>query len=693
MSKLTNSITKYRKTIIIFFLVATVLCGILSTLVSVNYDLKDYLPKDAKSTQALDIMTSEFSGELPNARVMINNVTAREALEYKEKLAAVPGVSLVTWLDDAVGAETLGAVPLEYLDQTIVKNYYMDGSALFSIAIENGKESSTISAIRTLIGNGGNAVSGDAVNTAAAQEMSSSEVTKAMLILVPIIILILVLSSTSWIEPVLFLLSIGVAVTINMGTNLIFGQVSFISNAISPILQMAVSLDYAIFLMHSFNDLRQRHEPQEAMKRAIKKSFAAVAASAATTVIGFAALAFMRFGIGFDLAMNLVKGVTLSFISVMVFLPALTLVGYKLIDKTKHKPFFFDLKGAGKVLMKISTPILILAVLVAVPCYLAQSKVNFKYGMSEIANVSRVAVDNNAINEKFGTENQLVLLVEKGDAGTEKQLCDELSDVPHVTTVLSYVNAVSSEIPPEYLSADIASQFYSQHYARIVLYTDMAEEGDETFAVVNQVNEITEKYYDTFYLTGQSAVLHDIKTIVSTDTVVVNLIAIIGIFLVLLITFKSVSIPFLLLFTIETAIWINLSFAYFGGQSFNFIGYLVVSTVQLGATVDYAILMTDRYLHNRKTMEKKEAMKTALGSNLPAVLTSAAILSISGFILALTSTNPIISELGTLLGRGTLLSFFMVICVLPELLVLFDKIIQKTTLKSKEKKTLGEPQL
>jgi len=198
------------------------------------------------------------------------------------------------------------------------------------------------------------------------------------------------------------------------------------------------------------------------------------------------------------------------------------------------------------------------------------------------------------------------------------------------------------------------------------------------------VSDASAKYYDTYYLTGQSAVLNDIKTVVTTDTTVVNLIAIIGIFLVLLITFKSITIPFLLLFTIETAIWINLSFAYFGGQSFNFIGYLVVSTVQLGATVDYAILMTDRYLHNRKTLPKKEAMKTTLGSNLPAVLTSAAILSTAGFTLAMTSTNPIVCELGTLLGRGTLLSFFMVICVLPELLVLFDKLIQKTTLKSKQ---------
>lgn len=686
MGKLTNSITKHKKLIISFFVIATVVCAFLSTLVHVNYDLKDYLPKDAKSTQALEIMTSEFSGELPNARVMINRVTVREALEYKRQLVQIQGVASVSWLDDAVGVETLGSVPLEFLDQSIVESYYLDGSALFSIAIENGKEQSTVNAIRALIGDGGNAVSGDAVNTAAAQEMSSSEVLKAMAILVPIIILILVLSSTSWIEPVLFLLSIGVAVVINMGSNLIFGEVSFISNAISPILQMAVSLDYAIFLMHSFNDLRQRYEPQEAMQRAIKKSFGAVSASAATTVIGFAALAFMRFGIGFDLALNLVKGVMLSFVSVMVFLPALTLISYKLIDKTKHKPFFFDLKNSGNVLMKISTPILILAVLVAVPCFLAQSRVSFKYGMSEIANVSRVAVDNTAINDKFGTENQLVLLVEKSDAGTEKQICDELADVAHVKTVLSYVTAVSSEIPPEYLSGDIANRFYSQHYARIILYTDMSEESEETFATVKQVNDIAEKYYDNFYLTGQSAVLYDIKNVVSTDTTVVNLVAIIGIFVVLLITFKSISIPFLLLFTIETAIWINLSFAYFGGQSFNFIGYLVISTVQLGATVDYAILMTDRYLHNRKTLPKKEAMKITLGSNLPAVLTSAAILSTAGFILAVTSTNPIISELGTLLGRGTLLSFFMVICVLPELLVLFDKIIQKTTLKPKEKR-------
>ncbi|HOP12127.1 MAG TPA: MMPL family transporter [Oscillospiraceae bacterium] len=688
MSKFTNSITKYKKSIITLFILITAACGILTGLVTVNYDLKDYLPKDAKSTQALNIMTEEFSDDLPNARVMIDNLTVREALDYKEKLAAVDGVSSVTWLEDAVGIETLGSVPLEYLDQNIVKNYYLDGSALFSVAIENGKEESTVKALRALIEDSAlqYAISGDAVNTASAQAMSSSEVLKAMAILVPVIISILIISTTSWLEPVLFLLSIGVAVVINMGTNLIFGQVSFISNAVSPILQMAVSLDYAIFLMHSFNDLRQEYEPHEAMKRAIKKSASAISASAATTIIGFAALAFMRFGIGFDMAFTLVKGVILSFVSVMIFLPALTLVSYKLMDKTKHRAFFFNLEGVGKVLMKINTPILILAVLVAVPCFLAQSNVNFKYGMSELSDVSVVAMDNRAIDEKFGSDNQLVLLVSKGDAGSEKELCESLSNVPHVTSVVSYTTSVGSEIPPEYLSDDVSSMFYSEHYARIILYTDTTEEGDEAFATVQTVADVAAQYYDTYYLTGQSAVLYDIKTVVSTDTTIVNLIAIIGIFLVLLITFRSLTIPLLLVFTIETAIWINLSFAYFAGQSFNFIGYLVISTVQLGATVDYAILMTDRYLHKRKTLPKKEAMKAALGNKVPAVLTSAAILSTAGFILAMTSTNPIVSELGTLLGRGTLLSFFMVICVLPELLILFDKIIQKTTLKLKEKR-------
>jgi predicted RND superfamily exporter protein len=273
----------------------------------------------------------------------------------------------------------------------------------------------------------------------------------------------------------------------------------------------------------------------------------------------------------------------------------------------------------------------------------------------------------------------------KNDAGREAALCADLQDVKNVTAVVSYVTEVGAEIPPQYLSSDITKQFYAGNYARIILYTDMQDEGPESFATVRTVLNTAGAYYGEYWLAGQSATLCDMRNVVSTDTIVVNLAAIVGIFLILLFTFRSPILPFLLVFTIESAIWLNLSFAYFAGRSFNFIGYLVISTVQLGATVDYAILLTDRFLQNRELLPKKEAMQKTVGDNIEAVLISAAIMSTAGFILAATSSNAIISQLGTLLGRGTALSFFMVAFILPALLMLFDGAIRKTRFRFKKR--------
>ncbi len=681
MNRLSDAVIKHRKFVLILFLTLAVISVPLFMMVTINYDLVDYLPDDAQSTTGIEIMMDEFGGELPNARILLNNVTINEALDAMDRISAVDGVADVSWLDDVVGRGTLKTTPIEFLDSSIVENYYKDGCALISVTVESGKEKTTVKALLELIGED-NAMTGDAVNTAGTQDMSVVEVLRATAILIPVIILILILTTTSWLEPILFLSAIGVAVLINMGTNIFLGEISFITQTVSPILQLAVSLDYAIFLLHSFYDYRKEHDAETAMKLAMKQAVTSISASAATTVFGFFALIFMRFGIGADLGLNLVKGVLISFISVMIFLPALALMSYKWIDKMQHKKLIPDLKNSGKWLMKISTPFLIAAVLIAVPCYLAQSKIEFMYGMDEVAKAPRVERDSQMINEKFGNDNVLVLLVPKGDAGTELELCDDLKTVPHVKTVVSYVTSVGSAIPPQYLDQQITDQFYSQNYSRIILYTDMPTEGEESFATVRTVLDTADHYYDTFYTTGQSATLYDMKSVVSVDTRVVNLIAIISIFLVLLITYKSISVPFLLVFTIESAIWLNLSFAYFSDMSFSFIGYLIISTVQLGSTVDYAILLSDRYLGNRKELPKKEAMKKAIGDNILAILTSGTILATAGFTLALTSSNKIISELGTLLGRGTLLSMLMVACVLPSLLVLFDGIIKKTTLQN-----------
>ena len=337
------------------------------------------------------------------------------------KLSNIDGVTSVSWLDDMVGLDTLKSMPIEFIDETIVENYYKENSALLTLSIENGKEQSTVAKIYDLIGEN-NAASGQAVSLAEVQNMSVSEVSNAMMILLPIVILILILTTSSWIEPLLFIASIGIAIAVNMGTNIIFGEISFISNTVSPILQLAVSLDYAIFLLHSFNKHRQSEEPNNAMLLAMKDSIPTVAASAATTVIGFAALVFMRFGIGSDLGVNLLKGVIFSFISVMVFMPALTLLLYKAIDGTRHRKLMPAFKSSGSFIMKIRIPFLILALVIAIPTFLAQSKTEFLYGMGNMTDTTRVGDDTKAIDDKFGKENPLILLVPKENAAGRSAL-------------------------------------------------------------------------------------------------------------------------------------------------------------------------------------------------------------------------------------------------------------------------------
>ncbi len=646
---------------------------------SVNYNMVDYLPDDAGSTKAMEIMEEEFTATVPNTRVMISDVTVQEALSFKEELTAIDGVSEVIWLDDVVDLKT----PLEMADRDTVESYYKDRNALFSIAVTSGEEVAITDEIYELIGEEG-AIAGEAINTASSQKMAGTESMYAAILLVPLIIFILVISTTSWIEPLFFLTAIGVSVLINLGTNIFIGEVSFVTQSVAPILQLAVSLDYAVFLLHSFSDYRKKtNSPEEAMQLAMKKSFPAITASAATTFFGFIALTFMEFQIGSDLGLNLVKGIILSFISVMVFLPALTLYFYKWMDKTQHKSFVPSFAGTGKLMMKLRFPSLLLVLIIIVPAFLAQSNTTFTYGLGEQPETTRAGSDFIVIKEAFGEATPIVLLVPKGDTAKEAELVEDLEQLDYVTSVIAYVNNVGAVIPPEYLEETITSEFYSENYSRIIINTNQATEGDIPFSIVSNVEEIADNYYgDEAFSLGESVTLYDIKNTVATDNIVVNILTVVSIAIVLLVTFKSISIPVVLLLTIQSAVWINLSIPYFSNSSLVFVGYLIISTVQLAATVDYAILLTEAYNEHRKEMPAMKAIKKTLDEKTFSISISAAILSSVGFILWATSSNPIVSSIGLLLGRGALLAFIMVVLLLPAMLVVFDKVIKKTTMKS-----------
>lgn len=676
MDKFAFFVTGHRKLIVLIFLMSTLLSALLLPFLQINYDMKDYLPEDSESTIALELMNNEFSSSIPNARLMVDAETFAEAVELKEKIKNVVGVTSVTWLDDVTDI----TVPAELIDESLLSQYYKDGKAVFSLTIAVNQESEAVDALYALVADG--ALTGDAVNTAVLRGQLIREVLGAAAILVPLIIVLLLLTTSYWLAPFLVLASIGIVVLINVGSNAITGEVSFITQAVSPILQLAVSLDYAIFLLNSFERHRlTQSDTRLAMCAAIRDSFASVAASAITTLFGFVALVFMNFQIGSDLGLNLVKGVVLSYVAVVIFLPALTLSCIKLLDRSRHKRVLPEFKNLGKRLFKIRIPALVVLLLLVVPCFLGQSRTDFIYGNGEPDADSRYGIDTAAVNEMFGEQTTVVLLVPRGNPGAENRLVQELSTIENVSSIVSYQSTVGM-IPQEFLDSSITSNFYSDNFARIIVYTSTSSEGDEAFAVVSAIRAAAGKYYDESYTCGQSANLYDIKNVVEDDTPVVNGIAIIFIAITLLLTFRSLTLPVVLLFVIESAIWINLAVPYFTDTPLVYLGYLVINTVQLGATIDYAILLTDGYRVNRKTMLKKDAVISTMTTNFVSILTSGLILSAAGFCLYFTSSMEVVSVLGLLLARGTLLSMTLVLLALPALLTIFDPLTERLTFKA-----------
>ena len=681
MTRFYRRIVNHQKLIIAVFLILFVICACCKQFIAVNYDMNDYLPPESASTQALDLMEREYEGGIPNARVMIQNVSVPQALEYKEKLLVVDGVTDVTWLDDAASV----TVPLETLDTDTVETYYKDGNALFSVTIDDEKRIEAVNAIREIIGDD-NAMTGSAVTTAVATTSTVNEVRTIAVIGVAFALLMLILTTTSFAEAFLVLAGLGVAVIINSGSNLIFGEISFVTNAAGNILQLAVSLDYSVFLLHRFAECRQTTaDPKKAMVQALTMSTTSILSSGLTTVIGFLALCLMQFQIGPDLGLALAKGVAISLITVFTFMPALILRTYKLIDKTMHRSFMPNFKGFGRFVCHIMMPLVIVFAILIVPSYLASNANSFYYGASHIfGSDTQLGSDTEKIEDAFGKRDTYVLMVPKNSTATQTELSEALHAIPQIKSILSYVDTVGETIPEQYLDSGTLSKLNSENYTRMVLTIDTAYEGDETFDLVKTIRNTAEDYYPgEWYLAGEGVSTYDLMNTVTADMVNVNLVAIGAVFLVLLVTMRSLVLPIILVLSIETAVWLNLAIPYFSGQSIFYIVYLIISSIQLGATVDYAILLTERYKEMRQTYTKRKAVVQTISAVSVSILTSASVLTVVGFLLGIISTHGLLSQLGYVLGKGTLCSLAIVLFVLPGLLSMFDRLIIKPK-KSKE---------
>lgn len=673
MKNIYNLITTHRKTVITVFLVLSVVCLILKSFVAVNYDMTDYLPEGSHSTVSINVMQEEFDGGIPNARVMLKNVTIPEALEYKEKIENVTGVTDVTWLDDATDIN----VPLSTIDTDTVNSYYKDNTALYTVTIDKDKRISAVNDIRKIIGDE-NAMSGSAVSTAAATTNTVSEIQKITVIAVIFVLLVLTLTTRYWLEPLIILAGLGIAIAINSGSNIIFGEISFVTNAAGSILQLAVSLDYSVFLIHRFEESRSNNSNvQDAMVDALCKSTSSILSSGLTTVIGFLALILMQFKIGPDMGLALAKGVAISLITVFVFMPAFILSVLKILDKTKHKSFLPSFKGFGKLVYRIAIPMICIFTILILPAFLASNANDYYYGASKIfSENTKPGADAADIEKVYGESDTYVLLVPNGDLAKETSMSNKLNNLPEVSNIISYVDTVGAEIPMEYLDDDTLSQLISDNYSRMVLSVNAAYEGEQTFRLVEKVRSIAQEYYpDSYYLAGEGVSSYDLMKTVTSDMTKVNFVAIAAVFIVLLLTLKSVSLPIILVLSIETAIWINLSVPYFMSSKIFYIAYLIISSIQLGATVDYAILMTDRYKENRLTLSKKEAVIETISNVFVSILTSGSALTVVGLLLGYISSNQLLAQLGIFIGRGAICSLIIVLFVLPGLLYIFDKLI------------------
>lgn len=676
MKRFYEKIVQCKKSLVVLFTLSALLCLWVGQRVAVNYDIADYLPSHSPSSRALEVMEEEFEGGIPNARVMISNVTIAEALEYKEKLARVEGVEAVTWLDDAVNI----LQPLATLDQEQVQTYYQDNTALFTVTIKEDMRIEAVQNLRELIGED-QAMSGSAVSTAISTTATVSEVQLISVFAVLFVLVVLVLTTTSWVEPIIVLVGLGVAIAINKGTNLMFGEISFVTNAAGSILQLAVSLDYSVFLLHRFEECRQTNsDVKSAMVEALGKSTLSILSSGLTTVIGFLALVLMQFRLGPDLGLALAKGVAISLIIVFTFMPALILLVYRQIDRTKHRPFVPKLQSLGKWVSRLSMPLVILFALVIVPSYLASNANDYYYGASHIFNeTTQLGADTLAIEKRFGQNDTYVLLLPQGDLATETKLSQALNELPQVKSIISYVDLAGAEIPLSYLDETTRAKLMSENYSRMVLSVNVPYEGEETFSVVETIRHIANQYYpDDYYLAGEGVSTYDLMKTISTDMTKVNLVAILAVFIVLVFSLKSVLLPIFLVLSIETAIWLNLTIPYFSDTPIFYIAYLIISSIQLGATVDYAILMTDRYRENRMQGSKKEAVIQTIMDVTVSILTSGSTLTVVGLLMGYISSNQLLGQLGLFIGRGAIFSLIIVLFVLPGILYLFDHFIIKS---------------
>ena len=688
-------VVKYRKLILFLavILIIPALIGMFST--KVNYDMLNYLPDSMETVIGQEKLMEEFH---KGAFSMI----ITEGLSNSTEANLETELSQVEHVDTVLGLGTIenAGLPAELLPDNIYDTFHKGNESLIAVFFDTSSSAeetiNAIKQIRRIVDNKAY-VSGMSAFTTDLRELSGNEELFYIIIAVALALVVMLLLLDNWLAPILFLVSIGIMILYNLGTNIFLGEISYITKALSAILQLAVTMDYSIFLWHSYREhLTNHNNPNHAMERAIKATLSSVFGSSATTVAGFIALCFMTFTLGVDLGIVMAKGVILGVIGSVTVLPALILAFDKPLHKLDHKPILPDFTHLSNKIVKFF-PILIVIFIAIIPPFLygyQKTNENVYYTISDsLPSDMPFAIANQKLSENFGLQNVHMILSD-AHLSTDSALAmtNELKNIAGVKSVLNLESIIGNQVPTEILPAEILNILKSENYELTLVISEYRTATPEIAKQINDINQIIKSHDASALLVGESSLTQDMINLTSVDFQVVNTISIIAIFIIIAIVTKSISLPFILIAVIESAIFVNLGLCHFTGTQLSFITPICISTIQLGATVDYAILMTTRYNRERLSgKDKRKAAKISIKTSLPSIIVSGTVLFAATIGVAIYSQADMISSMCMLMARGAIISIFIVPTFLPSLLILADPLIIRTTIGMK-KLTKGDNQ-
>ena len=698
MQKFGRGVVKLRVPILIVSILLLIpsIFGFLST--RINYDILSYLPSDIETMKGQDIMLDEF-GKGGFSLVMLDGMEDKDVEKVKEKIEKVDHVCDVLWYDTLADV----SLPKEVLPDDIYDFFNTDNSTMMAVFFDEATSADgSLEAVKEIRSIAGEQcfVSGMSSVVEDIKDLTMQEAPMYVVIAVILTSIILALTMDSFLIPLFFMLSVGMAIIYNMGMNFIQGEISFITEALAAVLQLAVTIDYSIFLWHSYKEEKEKHpgDNKEAMAVAIGKTITSVVSGSITTVAGFLALCFMSYELGMDMGIVMAKGVVIGVICCITVLPSMILVFDKALEKTMHKDLVPSLEKPSKFIIKHHAAFIVLFIVVLIPAVYGQINTNVYYNLTDtLPKDLNSVIANTKLDEEYNMATTHMLLVDADMEPKEvNSMLDEMGKVDGVSFSMSLDTLIGPSIPREIVPESVTKILKSDKWQLMLIGSEYKVASDEENAQIDELSKILKSYDKDGMLIGEAAATKDLIDITDHDFKVVNIVSIAAIFIIILIALRSVSLPIILVAVIEFAITVNMGVPCFTNTTIPFIASVVIGTIQLGATVDYAILMTTRYKTERNAgKDKHEAVTIALSTSMKSIMVSALGFFASTFGVGVYSSVDMISQLCTLMSRGAIISMITVICILPSMLMLFDKVIINTTMgmKKKENKLYKLPEI